>query len=135
MNKILITTLLFCFATNEVIGQNAKFYSSGGYNYLEITPAQGQVNEKGKPLKSKTFKKKTGIVNGMKIVNYGGINWIYEHIPKNDYSGIQGFPDISEKNKDFRLSGTVNLPDVVVIHSFFTGTDIEKVVFSPNIKK
>ena len=140
MNKVLFFSLLFCFTTNEVIGQNAKSYPFGEKNYLEITPAQGQVNEKGKPLKPKIFKKETGVVNGMKIVNYAGINWIYEQISRNDYSGIQGFPGISSRQHEgFKLNGTVNLPDVVVIdhyyQSFFSGTDIEKVVFSPNIKK
>ena len=96
------------------------------------TYSNAQPDERGKMPKPKTFKKETGIVNGMKVIEYGGINWLFETTAKNDYAGIQGFPHVSGGVK---LEGTVNLPDAVIIcHGFFTGSDMEKVILSPSIK-
>ncbi len=97
-------------------------------------------DSKGKYQKPKVVKKETKVKNGIKIVEFENLDCIFEYIKLDDYSGIQGFPSLSNafywRNK-IELSGTLSLPDVVKIYGkdsdqgYFSETNIEKLILSP----
>ena len=130
---VMLSSFSICDNLNA---QRISLGMDGGKNVATAMPEDGQVDEKGKmQLKFKRFKKESGIVNGMKVIEYGGINWLFEFAVMNNYEGIQGFPDAYNVANRGELSGEVNLPDVVVINdAFFRNSKIAKVTFGKNLK-
>lgn len=103
--------------------------------------AEGTVfNEQHQP-KPYTFKKATKRVHGMKVVEFDGMDYIFERVSRNEYKGIQGFPSVYDIS-DIDIHGTLELPDAIAIlgdsrgavSGYFVGTKVEKIVFSPFIK-
>ena len=125
MKKFIIATFLFSLYGVNGNAQEVTIYEQNGKMMGMATYSNAQPDERGKMPKPKTFKKETGIVNGMKVIEYGGINWLFETTAKNDYAGIQGFPQVSGGVK---LEGTVNLPDAVIICIFFSIASIDLVL-------
>lgn len=103
--------------------------------------AEGAVfNDKNLP-KPYTFNKATKRVHGMKVVEFDGMDYIFERVSRNEYKGIQGFPSVYDIS-DIDIHGTLELPDAIAIlgdsrgavSGYFVGTKVEKIVFSPSIK-
>ncbi len=122
-------------ARNNVKGQKVKLQVSkeGTKAIVWLCDLQGkQLTD------YKSINKETGTINGMNVAEFGGVNYIFEIAARNDYPGIQGFPEVDKKYAHPRLDlkGTLNLPDVVIINqNYFKQIDIERLVLSPYIKK
>ena len=151
-------SLILCFMSNrEVFAQSvvlktnalSSFLAVPSNPYSDAKPAlaiEAQCSPENGSKKSPQalkFKSETGIVNGMKVIEYEGLNYLFETLERNNYAGIQGFPALSSaiKNAQKNIQGTVNLPDAEVIlkskgsNGYFAGTSITAVVFSPKLRK
>lgn len=139
MQKIFYIIFFLCFGINQLSAQHAylNLYKSGKGKVA----AEGAVfNDKNLP-KPYTFKKTTKKVHGMKVVEFDGMDYIFERVSRNEYKGIQGFPSVYDIS-DIDIRGTLELPDAIVIlgdsrgavSGYFVGTKVETIVFSPSIK-
>lgn len=138
MQKILYI-LLFSLLASSLSAQHA--YLNMYKNGKGKVAAEGTVfNDKHLP-KLYTFKKATKRVHGMKVVEFDGMDYIFERVSRNEYKGIQGFLSVYDIS-DIDIHGTLELPDAVAIlgdsrgavSGYFVGTKVEKIVFSPSIK-
>ena len=139
MQKIFFIIFFLFFGINQLSAQHAylNMYTSGKGKVA----AEGAVfNDKNLP-KPYTFKKATKRVHGMKVVEFDGMDYIFERVSRNEYKGIQGFPSVYDIS-DIDIHGTLELPDAVAVlgdsrgavSGYFVGTKVEKIVFSPSIK-
>lgn len=120
-------------AKNNIKGQMVRLYVSKDKTEAQVWLCDSIGNHITNP---KFFYKETGEINGMKIIEYGGLKYIFEVVDKNDYSGIQGFPELFRYNPHLSLAGTLKLPDVIIINKgYFNQSGIERLILSPNIKR
>ena len=103
--------------------------------------AQATVfNDKHIP-RTYTMDKASKKVSGFKVVEFEGLNFIFEFVGKNEYKGIQGFPSVYD-HTNIVIEGTLTLPDAVFVYGdgtgalsgYFVGAKMEKIIFSPSIK-
>ena len=139
MKKIFYIIFFLFFGINQLSAQHAylNMYISGKGKVA----AEGALfNDKRLP-KPYTFTKATKRVHGMKVVEFDGMDYIFERESRNEYKGIQGFPSVYDIS-DIDIRGTLELPDAIAImgdsrgavSGYFVGTKVEKIVFSPSIK-
>ena len=136
--KVILTTLLILVSTTlSAQPSNFGLYKDEkGKVYAQATV----FNEKPIP-RTYTMNKVSKKVNGFKVVEFEGLNYIFEFVGKNEYKGIQGFPSVYD-HTNIVIEGTLTLPDAVAVYGdgagalsgYFVGSKIEKIIFSPSIK-
>ena len=137
--KTTLLIILFLLEATTLFAQPSNFglyKDEKGKIYAQATV----FNEKHLP-RTYTMEKASKKVNGFNVVEFEGLNYIFEFVSKNEYKGIEGFPSVYN-HTDIVIEGTLTLPDAVVVYGdgvgamsgYFVGAKMEKIIFSPSIK-